>query len=229
MTTQIHQVGSPPTKFEIVAVACHLNGWGGTHVGFLYDRHEDGTRWFCDVAWDLVCRNEEVTKTDLVWVNVRLREENLRLLAAALDLMDQNAASIPYDTRFGPAVYFDPHSWVYIKDNPGLTCSTFIIAVLRSLGFELLDTLDWESRAEDGPALDHLIAELERRRVDRSRIEAMRANNDNRRFRPEEVCAAAGLKQWPVEFARAEPAGIEVAFEVNRRNNELARAARSPP
>ena len=205
-------------KLEGVAIACFINHWGGLHVTFLYKR-EDDTTWLCDVAWNLVSRNEPVDEAaDLCWVNINKRPEILDFVAEALQLMGQNFGLIPYDVRFSAEEdYFDPTTWSYKREMPGLTCATFIMAVLKNFKLNLFSVPTWPGRSEDRPALEHLISELEMRGVDSKRIEEMRLNHDNIRFRPEEVCGSVSEANWPVPFEIAQQLGTTLATTVRAR------------
>ena len=200
-------------QLESVSVACMLNSIGGLHVGFLYQR-EDSSRWLSHLAWELVFRNEPAGEQFMCWVNVRISRPNLEILAAVLEEMKSNR-DVNYDVRYhGENSYFDQVTWAYIKQEPGLTCATFIMALLRSLHLELFNVSVWPGRLEDKPVLDALISQLEKCGVEPARILAMRSNHQNIRFRPEEVCGAVGEASWPVPFTSAQLLGGEVRDHV---------------
>jgi hypothetical protein len=214
MKVPIQEPRRPPADLRVVAVACELNPWRRTHVGFLYER-EDGTHWHCHLAWELILRNVPATIDDRCWVNINIPPQILELLAAALELMDQNAAIIPYDIRYSSsAEYFDATTWAYHSHEPGLTCSTFILALLRGFRLELFEVSSWPGRPSDNADLEFLIRQLELRGVNSGRVAAMRANHQGIRFRPEEVCGSVSESFWPVPFATAETAGEEVLQHV---------------
>jgi hypothetical protein len=153
-------------------------------------------------------------------LNIELRQEVLDLIATHLDMMPQNRAAIDYDVRFSDELeYFDPITWAYRRGAHGLTCATFIIAVLRGFELNLFDVPRWPSREEDSPAIEELIRRLEIDGVEGWRISAMRADHNNIRFRPEEVSAAVGEdgNTWPVPFPTAEALGKQLRTYVMSR------------
>ena len=210
MTATLQDPRDSAARLGQVAVACMLNGNGGTHVGFLY-RREDASIWFCDVAWELWLRNEPKNQHDMCWVNIGLPDSILELVAAILEEMDKNKGAIPYDVRYSSSQsYFDPSSWEYTNQAPGLTCATFVMALFQGLQIALFNVDAWPSRPGDEPALDNLISHLAADGVDPIRIQEMRTNHKNVRFRPEEVCGSVGETTWPVPFPTAEPLGHDV-------------------
>ena len=97
----------------------------------------------------------------------------------------------------------------------GLTCATYVLAVVESglgEGGALLDLGTWRSRTDDGPWHDHIVKLLRERRVSNpdliseEHIFTVAKEKGCARFRPEEVAAAAALP-WPAPFAAVEPEG----------------------
>lgn len=204
------------SNLSIAAVFCCQVSDGGLHAGFLYER-DDGTVWRCEMAWDYNCINRQSRKDGKCWVNINLDEMHLNYLVAVLEEMHQNSDSIPYNVLYDGREHFDPYTRLYIKGAPGLTCATFVDAVLRSIGFNLLDIFNWPGRDEDHSYLETLLNRLEHGRVDPERITNMRANHNNVRIRPEEVCGAVSESSWPVTQDRADHLGrIVRSYVINQ-------------
>jgi hypothetical protein len=85
----------------------------------------------------------------------------------------------------------------------GLTCSTFITSVLRSLGFDVLKEDEWPQRSDDLVFGKKIVDMLVAANANRDHIQAVREDIGAQRFRPEEVVGAITLSAWPVAFADA--------------------------
>lgn len=113
---------------------------------------------------------------------------------------------IPYGVAL-PDDCFDATSgaWLLGPTGRGLTCATFVIAVLKAAGFTLLDVLSWQARPEDEAWRQLIIAALRGNPSNRQQADHIEREGACSRFRPEEV-AGAGLvpvSGWPVGFAEA--------------------------
>jgi hypothetical protein len=100
----------------------------------------------------------------------------------------------------------------------GLTCSTFILAVLRVLGIEMLEVGTWPSRPGDDKYRKAAIAYLTdpRRPAEHHRhAERIAAEIDSPRISPEEVAAASTLPFPPAaDFATVEPLSRGLRMEL---------------
>ena len=92
----------------------------------------------------------------------------------------------------------------------GLTCATFIKAVLLGFGRAILDDATWQMRQDDARWQRRILQGLRNEGASEEFLTAQ-AQNVGRasRFRPEEVAAATASEDAPLEFARAEPRGRE--------------------
>jgi len=100
----------------------------------------------------------------------------------------------------------------------GLTCSTFILAVLRHQGIEMVDVATWPSRPGDRRPREAAIEHLKKswRPAEHHRhAERLQAEIDSPRVRPEEVAAASTLPfPPPAPFATVEPLSRDVRVEL---------------
>lgn len=88
------------------------------------------------------------------------------------------------------------------NDEHGLTCATFVLAVLRSAGVELLKREDWPSRADDMVRFAKILKALRSVSAEDAYFDALEAEVTAVRFRPTEV-AGASSKQPPCSFVDA--------------------------
>jgi len=113
---------------------------------------------------------------------------------------------IPYGIAL-PDDCFDATSgaWLLGPTGRGLTCATFVVAVLKAAGLNLLAIWTWQERPDDETWRRSIIAALRRNPANRQQADHVGREGTCTRFRPEEV-AGAGLvpvSDWPVAFTEA--------------------------
>ena len=115
----------------------------------------------------------------------------------------------------------------YVRGRPGdgLTCATFVMAIFREFGIELLDTSNWPVRGTDLLWLSKTISFLEtwgeKERAEGrgdpdlpDHISALRNSATALRFRPQEVAGAAWSEMHPIDFQTAEILGTGIIGQV---------------
>lgn len=103
------------------------------------------------------------------------------------------------------------------SDEVGLTCATFLLAVFRSVGVELLRLDEWPERAEDEKRWTALLAMLESQGVDAAHLKALRGQTNARRYRPDEVAAGSSVTP-PCGFDEASSRASALAVARGRAN-----------
>lgn len=184
----------------------------GRHVGFLYQLEGEAPR-AVHLAWHYRL-TDEPAPPGYHWVQCGLHDLAGHIVAAALAEIAHDQ-QLPYSTTYN-GIYFDP-SLRYTRDEPGegLTCSTFIIAVLETLGLSIVVPEDWPVRDDDETAHEELLGALRSTdNVSPEHIQAIEAQPRGVRFRPEEVAAAVSEEQWPVAFPRAELLGFRIVEQL---------------
>lgn len=177
------------------------------HCGFLY--RFDGDLRFLHLAWHHELRDE--APSDLAWGTLALDSENGQLLGVFLSRVAKQGKAIPYGLDAAGAV-FDPDTGEFLPPplGKGLTCATFITAILGSLGFRLIDLVGWEDRTDDQKFQSMIVETLKSTGAGEDHVEGAARDIGVARQRPEEVTGAATDTPWPVGFARAEDLGKEV-------------------
>lgn len=188
---------------DLGAVIKRTNG-GGNHVGFLYklDGEAPGV---CHLAWHYDLRTG-APDDSYAWVQSGLDEANRTFIALALaDLAEHGTVAIPYSTTY-EGDYFEPGTLSYVRGEPGdgLTCATFVLAVFRAFGFELLDEGGWPARDSDDAWRRSVINLLEVHGGGhpdlRRHIEELSSSTRGVRYRPEEVAAGVGCNHIPMTY-----------------------------
>lgn len=183
----------------------------GVHAGFIYKIDEDDPR-VAHLAWHEDQRDNQIDATYLWSPMPFLEEPNCHVVASWLHVRRSKPDLIPYGFRVDGRVY-DAESDAFIPPPPGqgLTCATFIVAVLRHLGFSLLVGASWPNdRQDDREWQEAVVAALKEQGASEQHVKALAEDVGARRYRPDEVVGAATLAEWPVAFPDAAKAAQEV-------------------
>lgn len=188
------------------------------HVGFLYKLGNEPAKML-HLAWQhKLC--EEPPTADYCWVQSGLDETNRKVIAPAVaEVFSSQQLPMPYSPIF-QGVYFDANTLEYDRHEPGegLTCATFIMAVLDALGRPLFDVDEWAARDADAQWHDTIINMLQRSPdASPEHIAAMRARPRGARFRPEEVVGSMAVSSQPVSFTAARVLGLCVLGDLDKR------------
>jgi hypothetical protein len=192
------------------------------HVGILY-KWGDHAAKVCHLAWHKRLMIE-VPKTSnvwepessFVWLQSGLDDTSRELVAASVvGIGLRNTNTIAYSTNYH-GKYFDERSFRFNRDQPGdgLTCATFILALFRQLGIELLKCSEWLPRPSDTEWSTNIVSflkgwgerELALGRGDPTlpeHVAAIQNSPTAPRFRPEEVAAGIWSRTRPLDFQSA--------------------------
>ena len=203
---------SPP---PVHAAVCLGKGGVDLHGGVVY-RGEDGSR-VLHLAWHADLRDEALAAPRhgfVVWVIPTLDDEyDLRAVADTAAATAESKPEVLYSLRYADSKFSDA-VLLLGESESGLTCATFVLALYRAAGIELLRLDTWEARERDRDAQKALVRGLERDaargKVSPEHVKAVRAEEGCMRFRPEEVAAGTALDPRPVDFSVAAPAGDAV-------------------
>ena len=196
----------------------------GLHTGILY-KIDGGSPRISHFAWHFDLRDDDAADPYL-WADVGLDESNSRFVAAWLASRRTSPSDIPYGIDPGGSC-FDKTTRDFIPPplGKGLTCATYIVAVLKSLGFPLLSEDTWPiDRASDHSWQRAVIDALKRTGAKQDYLDAAQNDIGAKRFRPAEVVGAATRAPWPVSFDDAAALAAAVIADVQ---NAIARLAGS--
>lgn len=150
-----------------------------------------------------------------MWADIaELVDEDRRVLASYFSIIGGNDPHIPYGLK-SEGIEFDPVTGE-LRPHPkgsGVTCATFMLAVLKALGHVVINSTDWPTdRPGDKEWQNRIVEMLERRYQEHAA--AVRQDLPDVRFRPEEVVGATATKGWPHNFDAADTAGKEVLDDI---------------
>lgn len=201
---------APFSDVDVMGLAIHATDIG-FHSGILYLRN--GEARILDLAFHHWLR-DEVASPPFRWSELGLDQENKVIMAALVARIANVQPAIPYGFN-SDGVGIDPDSGNLVPPpiGRGLTCATFILAVFRAFGHQILADEDWHARPEDTAWQDTILGMLAGHAAP-EHVEAVREDRNAPRFRPEEVVGAGHQVQWPVSQAVAQALAIEVRADL---------------
>ncbi|MGU3468076.1 hypothetical protein ACLBXO_24805 [Methylobacterium sp. C33D] len=147
---------------------------------------------------------DEEANANIRWSQLGLDPDNKEILSLLLARIRRQQPHVPYAFNAEGIVFNEDGRLLPPPAGKGLTCATFIIAVLRTYAFELLDLSTWPDTPRDVRQFEFIIRYL-RRVAGEEHIAAIKADKGARSINPDEVVAAGSLpyKVWPVDFPTA--------------------------
>jgi hypothetical protein len=219
--SRFHSPADPVPSLAVFVMA-HATG---THTGILH--RVKGQLHILDLLWHQKLRAAPVPQNQHHFVSPELEDEEINDIRAMCRLIHRRHEAspllIPYAFRLGQDVYFDQTSGeLILKDGLGLTCSTLVLAIFRSVRVAFIDQRNWVMRCDDIVRYRHYIAMMEQGipgfapAADADHIQKLKASLPCDRVRPEEVAAAFLYDRSPLpDFTVVEPGGRWVVAQLN--------------
>lgn len=209
----------PDTKIPFVYVAIQRTGPTQLHAGMFYFHTDDQRLEVLHHPWHKVPLDRDPNWQAYSWVENDWDQDIARNIRARCRAVFEANTSLNYSLVYDANTHFDENG-VLVQTNaaqgrPGLTCSTFVLAILNGVGVDILDEDQWPSQSADQKwatkMLNHHL-----KPKDPSYAQAMKTNMAKwARFSPEDVAAASGLPQPPVpDRATVTPHGKDIASKV---------------
>lgn len=184
------------------------------HCGVLYkaeDRHAvHPLAWHKRLSMDNV-PSDRTGK--YAWVAPSLpRERMLAVAAICRRVWRRNQQrGIPYGLRYDATTFHRTGEIRLGRDELGLTCATFVLALFRQGGVELLRLEEWPARPDDLDRQRELVARLRSDlTVPREHCDAIEREIPTLRYRPTEVAGACSSADLPCSFAEASRAAAPI-------------------
>lgn len=183
------------------------------HIGVIHRNTESDSFLMLHLRWHCRLSNEEIKGLYLL-VDPDIPRKRMRQLAAVCRLVwnANEKGGIPFGFS-SPLDCMDPDTFRYLlgPTKLGLTCASFVLAVLHQSGIKLLNYGDWPIRPEDIEWQKSILESL-KGVAQWEHIEALKGEigRGALRFRPEEVAGAATESPFPVVFPSAEARGKSI-------------------
>jgi hypothetical protein len=199
----------------VLAIGICRTRHGNTHTGVAYRNAKRKLRFFHQ-AFHHVTRDGDIALESeqmggpFFSVIPSVEEDRARAIAGFWEFLAGRGEQIGYALRDDPDALFDPNTGILVlSDGKGLSCSTFVLALFRSVRFPLIDTTGWPTdRPGDREAQEQLVLFLQQHCDNVEHVEAVRQEIGCERVRPEEIAGAGLSRKLPVRHAEAEDAGL---------------------
>jgi hypothetical protein len=211
-------------RIPFIAVAICRTSHGNLHTGVVFRRANGDIRFFHQ-AWDHITRDDSLRQGSeemggpFLCIVPPVEDDRAIAIAEFWEFVASRGEQIGYALRDDPDALFDPVTGTLALPNGrGLSCSTFVLVLFRSVRFPYIDTTDWPTgRPGDPEAQAALVGSLERTCPDLNHVEGVRREIGCERVRPEEVSGAALYPMLPVQHPAVEDAGFFVRGSVHMR------------
>jgi hypothetical protein len=198
-------------KVDLVGFAMRRPRDRQFHVGLLY-KHGKKTylRHHCD---HLDLKEEEASNMNDLWTDIAaLSQLNKRLIANKM--AKAGSDKVPYGIGYRvDGKYIDKKTMKYAvtEIGQGLTCSTYIVAALETLGFFPFKRSEWEATEQDTAWQKTALEDQVRRHPEaEEHFKAEQCNVGGPRFRPDHIVASAYPAEWPIAQDKANELGVQV-------------------
>lgn len=189
----------------------------GAHVGILY-RLDDEPVQLLHLAWHFRLQNDTDLPEDLHWghladLSLDDEPENISSLTAYLGLIAAENPNVPYGLSDHGVEFTPDGKIVWDGEGGGLTCATFVLAVLRAQGFEPLDQSTWgDADLEDIEFQECVVKALANR--DAVRAEAVAEDIGCVRFTPKQVVGCCVQSKWPHNWEAAKHLSVLISNDL---------------
>lgn len=200
---------------EGVGVALRRVRENGLHAALVY-RVDDFGPQLLHLGWHQMLMSAAAIDENCPyrWAQLaELEREDLRVLANFTHMIATQQPIIPYGLDERGISIDRATGLVTCADGCGLTCATFILIILETYGYFVINKDDWPTgRSEDIEFRNWVIQEI--RKTDPSHADAIGERIVSPRFWPEEVIGAASSAGWPHSFVSAQEIAVDIRAEM---------------
>lgn len=181
------------------------------HTGIVY-LNADEQFMFLHLAFHCDLRHESVRES-YRWVLPSAKIHPVRLAHVA-EMCERvwcrnQVHGLPYGFRYDMSSFRRDGTMDLGLSERGFTCATFVLAVFRTVGVELLQRAEWRARPEDQERFEKLLKLLQNHCSDEVHVNAVRAETTSIRYQPLEV--AGGSRHAPLaSFANASESATQI-------------------
>jgi hypothetical protein len=201
-----------------VAVVIGETGPGQRHVGLAYRPTAASEPKFLHLAWHHDLRDDERVSSKYRCVLLADVPPALHPTIVAQCKLSAQAdrRGLPYGFGYSPVAVSREEATgrLLLEGASGLTCATFVLAVLELANVRLAELGAWQDRDGDDGWKEWVIRQLEEDGASSIHVAAVRADRGHVRVRPEDVAGAASQIPIPAEFERATARGLEILSEL---------------
>lgn len=202
MPQMLNPVDTPPQEHDFYAALAinrfDLANVEGYHITLYYRTPDDNTVRSLNLRWHHKIARMKPTPGEL-WCEFNLPEERTQMIALACARIwkkHKKLKRVPYGFSL-PDGFFDPETSEILSGEGriGLTCATFILAVLDAAELHPIDYDLWEDRPEDLQWQTFVVSQLEKLlekdEITQQHFELVSADIGAFRIKPSEIIASS--------------------------------------
>lgn len=182
---------------RIRIIITHIEN-GQLHCGISYK--VDSEVHFLHLRWHFSLSNNIDKITDYFSICSTIHPIRQQVIAAKCKKIwskNSDPQTIPYSIFYETGGFTDEGVLSLDEKENGLTCSTFVLAIFKSCGFNLIETTKWIKRDDDQTWHDKIIYYLEKTNASPEHLNNVRKEKGCSRFRPEEVAMSSTFTNMP--------------------------------
>lgn len=168
------------------------------HLGLIYP--EDGSSKVVHLWWHCRVANEPLNESKPIWwwVSIDVPEDRMEAIAGVcrriIKRAENGISEIKYATRYEGGIFKEDGSVSLVGKEVGLTCATFVLAILHWAQLVPLRLDSWEARSGDLEWHARIVQVLkDTSGVSEEHLRAVEEEKGCARFRPADVAAACGV------------------------------------
>lgn len=166
------------------------------------------------LAWHHCLKYTSDTSEFTYWIKPNIHRIKQLVLSTKCSRINatKDTYKVPYALLYDGGAIFDDEGLFQLGGSMhGLTCATFVLAVFKSCGIDLVDLENWPIRDEDAKWHQSIIDTLKQyAKVSEAHLTNLQGEVGCARFRPEEVAMSSTFANMP-----------EVFGEISRRGEDL--------
>ncbi len=205
------------TDPPLAVIVCRTDR--GTHTGLLYFADDEHDRVILHLAFHRILQQERLDGDPplwkpAVWATPAIDREMSEAVAALCRLVHRvnGDDGLPYSLKYIDQKFHIGTGMLELgPDSAGLTCASFVLALLNTYSVRLLRQEEWQLRPGDEEWQAAIIRFAQQnKRASPQHIAAMKREIGCARFRPTDIAAGAGSQRIPIGFDDATRDGAQI-------------------
>ncbi|MGN7612698.1 hypothetical protein ACQZV8_11500 [Magnetococcales bacterium HHB-1] len=214
MALLFYQKTHPFPKDQYFGVAIQVRSPGQYHPGLIY-RHKIGEEaLLCHFSTHFNSRVQPLPDY-YFWGYTPFSLTEQREIATFTASIHRQKILVPYGFAYNPPYFTEQGDLLPKPLGEGLTCATFLLAILEAKGYSILDRKTWTIQPDDQTWRQQTLDALKDRGTEPEHLQAMTKIMDNAlRYRPEEVVAGIMASKRPLSCNQARKMGKKIVLEM---------------
>lgn len=200
ITELIQDVSSFISHTDLIRIIITHIDSGQLHCGISYKIDEEVN--FLHLEWHFSLSNniDGISNYFSICSAIHpIRQKIIAIKCKKIWAKNNDPQTIPYSVYYETGTFTDEGILSLDEKEHGLTCATFVLAVFKSCGFNLIETSKWINRDDDQAWHDKIVYYLEKKtkNVNPQHLDNVRKEKGCSRFRPEDVAMSSTFANMP--------------------------------